>query len=225
MYFLCCSTYFCIVLCIVCVVLCIVCLCRSLHYLCVCVWTCIELLPPGGYPIAVKYIISFFHFRLTPFGWLIPWALSGRYTYHGAEQNGTLRSLRTAPITECLPFSSDLVVCLHLFKFVIVPTKVTMTRTIVGENSNTKTNNRSSNLKGSIVYDPWLIWRLCCTACENEFDYPWQNTFDSDNMKNLLSMTSLVTTNVDGTENDEQHNTTLSYLPTLHCIGATTNII
>jgi len=33
--------------CLFCVVLCIV-----------CVYTCTELLPPGGYPIAVKYIIS-----------------------------------------------------------------------------------------------------------------------------------------------------------------------
>jgi len=43
MYFLCCSVY-----CLFCVVLCIV-----------CVYMCTELLPPGGYPIAVKYIISY----------------------------------------------------------------------------------------------------------------------------------------------------------------------
>jgi hypothetical protein len=42
-YFLCCSMY-----CLFCDVLCIVCVCM-----------CTELLPPGGYPIAVKYIISF----------------------------------------------------------------------------------------------------------------------------------------------------------------------
>jgi len=41
--FLCCSTY-----CLFCVVLCIV-----------CVYLCTVLLPPGGYPIAVKYIISY----------------------------------------------------------------------------------------------------------------------------------------------------------------------
>ena len=40
--FLCCSMY-----CLFCAVLCIV-----------CVYMCTELLPPGGYPIAVKYIIS-----------------------------------------------------------------------------------------------------------------------------------------------------------------------
>jgi hypothetical protein len=43
--FLCCSVY-----CLFCVVLCIV-----------CVYVCIVLLPPGGYPIAVKYIISYHH--------------------------------------------------------------------------------------------------------------------------------------------------------------------
>ena len=42
MYFLCCSMY-----CLFCDVLCIV-----------CVYMCIVLLPPAGYPIAVKYIIS-----------------------------------------------------------------------------------------------------------------------------------------------------------------------
>jgi hypothetical protein len=41
--FLCCSMY-----CLFCVVLCIV-----------CVHMCTELLPPGGYPIAVKYIVSY----------------------------------------------------------------------------------------------------------------------------------------------------------------------
>jgi hypothetical protein len=86
--FLCCSMYFCIVLCIFvlflcifCVVLCIFCvvLCIFELFLCifcvvlcifllfyvfcvvlciVCVCMCIKLLPPGGYPIAVKYIIS-----------------------------------------------------------------------------------------------------------------------------------------------------------------------
>jgi hypothetical protein len=32
-------------------------LCRSLYFLCV--YMCTELSPPGGYPIAVKYIISY----------------------------------------------------------------------------------------------------------------------------------------------------------------------
>jgi hypothetical protein len=45
MYFLCCSMYFCVVLYIVCIVLCIVCV-----YMCT---------VPGGYPTAVKYIISY----------------------------------------------------------------------------------------------------------------------------------------------------------------------
>jgi hypothetical protein len=34
-------------------------LCRSLY--CLCVYMCTELLPPGGYPIAVKYIIYHNH--------------------------------------------------------------------------------------------------------------------------------------------------------------------
>jgi hypothetical protein len=51
---LCCSMQFCVVLCIS--VLFYVFLCRSLYcFLCMCT----ELLPPGGYPIAVKYIISY----------------------------------------------------------------------------------------------------------------------------------------------------------------------
>ena len=47
---LCCSIYFlcCSMQCLFCVVLCIV-----------CVYMCTVLLPPGGYPIAVKYIISY----------------------------------------------------------------------------------------------------------------------------------------------------------------------
>jgi len=32
-------------------------LCRSLY--CLCVYMCTELLPPGDYPVAVKYIISY----------------------------------------------------------------------------------------------------------------------------------------------------------------------
>jgi len=50
MYFLCCSTYFlcCSIYCLFCVILCIV-----------CVYMCTVLLSPGGYPYAVKYIISY----------------------------------------------------------------------------------------------------------------------------------------------------------------------
>jgi hypothetical protein len=75
--------YFCVVLCIFCVVLCIfvffyyfcvvlcvfvlfyVFLCCSMYcsfcdVLCIVyVYMCTELLPPGGYPIAVKYIVSY----------------------------------------------------------------------------------------------------------------------------------------------------------------------
>jgi hypothetical protein len=62
---------FCVALCIFCVTLCII-LCYSMYFLCcsmwcvfcdvpciVCVCMCTEQLPPGGYPIAVKYIISY----------------------------------------------------------------------------------------------------------------------------------------------------------------------
>jgi hypothetical protein len=47
--FLCCSMD-----CLFCVVLCIV-----------CVYMCTELLPPGGYPIAVKYTIPYHTMKLT----------------------------------------------------------------------------------------------------------------------------------------------------------------
>jgi len=50
--FLCCSMY-----CLFCDVLCIVCVCM-----------CTELLPPGGYPIAVTYIISYISLSRNP-GW------------------------------------------------------------------------------------------------------------------------------------------------------------
>jgi len=50
--FLCCSMY-----CLFCVVLCIV-----------CVYMCTEQLPPGGYPIVVKYIISYHIISCLPSG-------------------------------------------------------------------------------------------------------------------------------------------------------------
>jgi hypothetical protein len=52
---LCCSMYFlCSMYCLFCFILCIV-----------CVYMCTVLLPPGGYPIAIKYIISYFQTALT----------------------------------------------------------------------------------------------------------------------------------------------------------------
>jgi hypothetical protein len=51
MHFLCCSTYFCFVLYIICLFCDVPCI--------VCVYMCTEQLPPGGYPIAVKYIILY----------------------------------------------------------------------------------------------------------------------------------------------------------------------
>jgi hypothetical protein len=55
---------FCVALCIFCVVLCIFLCCFMWCLFCdvpctVCVYMCTEQLPPGGYPIAVKYIITY----------------------------------------------------------------------------------------------------------------------------------------------------------------------
>jgi len=47
-----------VILSIFCVVLCIVCF-VSFSVLFVCIRMCSELLPPGGYPIAAKYITSY----------------------------------------------------------------------------------------------------------------------------------------------------------------------
>jgi len=59
-WFLCCSMYFCVVLCMVCFVSFSALYWLFCDVLCiVCVYMCIELLPPGGYPIAVKYIIPY----------------------------------------------------------------------------------------------------------------------------------------------------------------------
>jgi hypothetical protein len=58
MYFLCCSMYFCVVICIVCFVT------FSVLFVCMCT----EQLPPGGYPIAVKYIVSFTDVSEQPIG-------------------------------------------------------------------------------------------------------------------------------------------------------------
>ena len=44
------------------------------------------------------------------------------------------------------------------------------------------------------MYDLWVTKRLCSKACESEFDTLWQNICESDDMENLPSMTSLVTT-------------------------------
>jgi len=56
-----------------CVVLCIV-----------CVYMCIVLLPPGGYPIAVKYIISYiisYCFFIHPIAYIISYAGSDLETH------------------------------------------------------------------------------------------------------------------------------------------------
>jgi hypothetical protein len=58
---------------------------------------------------------------------------------------------------------------------------------IWGTKTDTKINNVSSNFKGCVLVINWM--------CENECDNPWQNICDSDDMQNLPSMTSLISTN------------------------------
>jgi hypothetical protein len=51
--------------------------------------------------------------------------------------------------------------------------------------------NRSINLNGTNMHDLWVIKWQRSTACESEFDYPWWNICDSDDIKNLPSVASL----------------------------------
>jgi hypothetical protein len=60
--FLCCSMYFLFYVFLCCSMYCLF-LFRSLY--CLCVYTCTVLLPPGGYPVAVKYIISYITYILS----------------------------------------------------------------------------------------------------------------------------------------------------------------
>jgi hypothetical protein len=46
-------------------------------------------------------------------------------------------------------------------------------------------NNRSSSFKGSNMYDAWVTNWLCSKGWGSEFDNPWKNICDSDNMENL----------------------------------------
>ena len=125
--------------------------------------------------------------------WLSAWTLPGEYNSQGSEKSWE-PELRQSPCA--LRICSHHGVYLHLFVlFLVLPTNATITRTIEEEKNDTKTNNRSSNLNGSNVYDLCLIKRLCSTACDSEFDYPWQNIWDGDDVENLPSVTTLVTTN------------------------------
>ena len=36
------------------------------------------------------------------------------------------------------------------------------------------------------MYDPWVIKWLCSKACESEFDYPWENSCESDDMEKAV---------------------------------------
>jgi len=54
-------------------------------------------------------------------------------------------------------------------------------------------NNNSSDLNGSNVYDLWVI--KCITKSVTVNLIIWQNICNSDDMKNLPSLISQVTTN------------------------------
>jgi len=81
-YFLCCSTYFWVVLCIFVLFYVLFVLCRSLYFLCVCM--CTELLPPGGYPIAVKYhIIPYLSYNISyHINYIISYSIHHIISYH-----------------------------------------------------------------------------------------------------------------------------------------------
>ena len=55
-------------------------------------------------------------------------------------------------------------------------------------------NNRSNSRNGSNMYYMRVINRLCSKFCESEFDYPWQNISDNDDMENILFLTSVPNT-------------------------------
>ena len=56
-------------------------------------------------------------------------------------------------------------------------------------------NNRSSNFNGSKMYDVGVTKWLYSKAYGSEFDNPWKNICDSDNMENLPSVSNLISTN------------------------------
>ena len=60
-----------------------------------------------------------------------------------------------------------------------------------------ETTSEINNFNGSKMYGLWLIKWLP----ESEFDNPWQNISDSDNMENLPPVKSLISTNNAGIEN------------------------
>ena len=72
---------------------------------------------------------------LVPSGWLCTWSLPAEYRSHCTEQNWkAARSLQTISVTMCLPYISNHMVYLHLFKyFLILPIHATMTHTIKRE--------------------------------------------------------------------------------------------
>ena len=62
-------------------------------------------------------------------------------------------------------------------------------------------HNRSINFNGCNMHDILVIKWLCSKVCESESDNPWRNISDSDDMENLLYVTSLISTNWAETEN------------------------
>ena len=87
----------------------------------------------------------------------------------------------------------------HIMKFIsiqdffVLPTNATMTYAI--DRRKMTMNNHNSYLSGSNMSDLWVIQWLCSRACDSESDYPWQNICDSKDIKNIPSVTSLVTPN------------------------------
>ena len=134
-------------------------------------------------------------FGLTPFGWLRSWTLPGEHESHGAKQNcEAAGSLQTTSRPVCSPFISDNVVYLHLLLYFLLYLQTPRWHTQSRNKTDMTMNNRNNNLTGSNMCGLWVIKWLRSRACESEFDYPWQNICDSDDMERISSVTSLIST-------------------------------
>ena len=60
--------------------------------------------------------------------------------------------------------------------------------------ADTKMNNSSNNFNGNNMYDLRVRERLCTRARESESDSPLQNICDKDDLGNLSSVASLIST-------------------------------
>jgi len=67
-----------------------------------------------------------------------------------------------------------------------MPTGAKMKHAVEEQKTDNKMNNVSRNFKGGLQVTKW--------NCETECDNPWQNICDSDDMQNLPSMTSIIST-------------------------------